>query len=110
MRGSADGVRAARRERVGWTMYDWANSAFSTTVVTVFLGPYLTAISKAATTDTGGLLYLGNVPIRFDSFFTYAVSASVLLQVTFLPVLGALADYSHLRKQLLMFFAVLGSV
>ena len=99
-----------KREIFGWTMYDWANSAFSTTVVTVFLGPYLTAISKAATTDTGGLLYLGNVPIRFDSFFTYAVSASVLLQVTFLPVLGALADYSHLRKQLLMFFAVLGSI
>jgi UMF1 family MFS transporter len=98
-----------KREIFGWTMYDWANSAFSTTVVTVFLGPYLTAISKAATQNTGGLLYLGNVPIRFDSFFTYAVSASVLLQVTFLPVLGALADYSHLRKQLLMFFAVLGS-
>jgi UMF1 family MFS transporter len=99
-----------KREIFGWTMYDWANSAFSTTVVTVFLGPYLTAISKAATANTGGLLYLGNVPIRFDSFFTYAVSASVLLQVTFLPVLGALADYSHLRKQLLMFFAVLGSL
>jgi MFS transporter, UMF1 family len=99
-----------KREIFGWTMYDWANSAFSTTVVTVFLGPYLTAISQAATKNTGGLLYLGNVPIRFDSFFTYAVSASVLLQVTFLPVLGALADYSHLRKQLLMFFAVLGSL
>ncbi len=99
-----------KREIFGWTMYDWANSAFSTTVGTVFLGPYLTAISKAATANTGGLLYLGNVPIRFDSFFTYAVSASVLLQVTFLPVLGALADYSHLRKQLLMFFAVLGSL
>ena len=28
-----------RRERVGWYFYDWANSAFSTTVVTVFLGP-----------------------------------------------------------------------
>lgn len=99
-----------KREIFGWTMYDWANSAFSTTVVTVFLGPYLTAIAQAATKDNGGFLYLGNVPIRFDSFFTYVVSASVLLQVTFLPVLGALADYSHLRKQLLMFFAVLGSL
>ena len=99
-----------KREIFGWTMYDWANSAFSTTVGTVFLGPYLTAIAEAATKNTGGLLYLGSVPIRFDSFFAYTVSASVLLQVTFLPVLGALADYSHLRKQLLMFFAVLGSV
>src|SRR5450759_5159442 len=99
-----------KREIFGWAMYDWANSAFSTTVVTVFLGPYLTAIAQAATKANGVFLYLGNVPIRFDSFFTYVVSASVLLQVTFLPVLGALADYSHLRKQLLMFFAVLGSL
>src|SRR5437762_3052427 len=99
-----------KREIFGWTMYDWANSAFSTTVGTVFLGPYLTAIADSATKSSGGLLYLGNVPISFTSFFSYAVSASVLLQVTFLPVLGALADYSHLRKQLLMFFAVLGSL
>ena len=41
------------------------------------------------------------MPIRFDSYFTYLISASVLLQVTFLPILGALADYSQLRKQLL---------
>src|SRR5689334_25419276 len=91
-----------RKEIFGWAMYDWANSAFSTTVGTVFLGPYLTAIADAATKTTGGLLYLGNVPISFTSFFSYAVSASVLLQVTFLTVLGALADYSHLRKHLPM--------
>lgn len=97
------------REIFGWTMYDWANSAFSTTVVTVFLGPYLTAITKNAADATGIVRLLG-VPVRFDSYFTYCVSASVLLQVTFLPVLGALADYSHLRKQLLTFFAVLGSL
>jgi UMF1 family MFS transporter len=90
-------------------MYDWANSAFSTTVVTVFLGPYLTSITKAAA-DANGLVYLLGVPIRFDSYFTYLISASVLLQVTILPVLGALADYSHLRKQLLQLFCVIGSV
>ena len=28
---------STRRERVGWYFYDWANSAFATTVVTVFL-------------------------------------------------------------------------
>jgi UMF1 family MFS transporter len=98
-----------KREIFGWAMYDWANSAFSTTVVVVFLGPYLTAISEAAA-DANGLLYLFNVPIRFDSFFTYCVSASVLMQVTFLPILGALADYSHLRKQLMQFFCVLGAI
>jgi MFS transporter, UMF1 family len=57
-------------------MYDWANSAFSTTVVTVFLGPYLTAITHAAA-DANGLVYLFGLPIKDDSFFTYCVSISV---------------------------------
>ena len=82
-----------KREIFGWTMYDWANSAFSTTVGTVFLGPYLTSIAEEASKTTNGYLYLADIPIRFDSFFTYCVSASVLFQVTFLPILGTLADY-----------------
>ena len=98
-----------RREITGWAMYDWANSAFSTTVVTVFLGPFLTAITKTAA-DAQGLVYLFGTPIRYDSFFTYCISASVLLQVTFLPILGALADYSHLRKRLMQLFCVIGSL
>lgn len=98
-----------RKEIFGWAMYDWANSAFSTTVVTVFLGPYLTAITKAAA-DANGNIYLLNYAIRFDSYFTFLISASVLLQVTFLPILGALADYSHMRKQLMRFFAFLGAI
>ncbi len=98
-----------RREIFGWSMYDWANSAFSTTVVTVFLGPYLSSITQAAA-DANGMVYLLGTPIRFDSYFPFLISASVLLQVTILPILGALADYSHLRKQLLQLFCVIGSV
>lgn len=97
-----------KREIFGWAMYDWANSAFSTTVVTVFLGPYLTAITKAAA-DGNGFIHLLTYPIKFDSYFTFLISASVLLQVTILPILGALADYSHMRKQLMQFFAFLGA-
>jgi UMF1 family MFS transporter len=98
-----------KREIFGWAIYDWANSAFSTTVVTVFLGPYLSSITKAAA-DASGMVYLLGVPIRYDSYFTYLISASVLLQVTFLPILGALADFSHLRKRLMQIFSTLGAV
>ncbi len=48
-----------RREIVGWAMYDWAISAFSTTVVTVLLGPYLTALAQAAVGENGTVLDLG---------------------------------------------------
>jgi MFS transporter, UMF1 family len=98
-----------KREIFGWTMYDWANSAFSTTVITVFLGPYLTNIAETVAGPDGFLRVLG-FSIRFDSFFAYCISLSVLLQVFFLPVVGAIADYSHLRKRMLMLFATLGSL
>jgi MFS transporter, UMF1 family len=98
-----------RREIFGWTMYDWASSAFSTTVVSVFLGPYLSAIAKTAA-DANGLIYFLGVPIRYDSLFPYCVSISVALQVFFLPILGGITDYSHLRKRMLMTFATIGAI
>lgn len=98
-----------KRTIFGWAMYDWAVSAFSTTVVTVFLGPYLTALAKAAS-DSSGLLFLVGIPIKYDSLFAYCTSVSVLLQAFFLPLLSAIADYSKRRKQFLLFFTLLGSI
>ena len=40
-------------EQVSWYFYDWANSAFSTTVVAVFMGPYLTSVTRAAADAEG---------------------------------------------------------
>ncbi|MGE5221523.1 MAG: MFS transporter [Omnitrophica WOR_2 bacterium] len=100
-----------KREIFGWAMYDWANSAFSTTVVTVFLGPYLASLaSKAAAAYPDGLARLAGIPIAPDSFFPYCVSLSVVLQVFFLPILGAIADYSHRRKQMMQLFATIGAL
>lgn len=97
-----------RREQIGWYCYDWANSAFSTTVVTVFLGPYLTSIARAAA-DSNGLIYPLGIPVAAGSFFAYMVSLSVILQIFILPVVGAIADYSQLKKQLLAVFAYIGA-
>ncbi|MBU6359146.1 MAG: MFS transporter [Chloroflexi bacterium] len=90
-------------------MYDWANSAFSTTVATVFLGPYLTSLANAAA-DSQKLVYLLGIPIAPGSFMAYCVSVSVGLQVLFLPLLGAISDYSNLRKSMFMLFATLGAI
>lgn len=98
----------SRREQIGWYFYDWANSAFSTTVITVFLGPYLTAVTQNAADATGFVYPLG-IPVLADSFFPYMVSLSVVLQVFFLPVLGAIADYSELKKTLMGIFAYIGA-
>ncbi len=100
-----------KREIFGWAMYDWANSAFSTTIGTVFLGPYLASLAAAAAAlSADGMVRFLGIPIAPDSFFPYAVSFSVAMQVLFLPILGAIADYSHRRKQLMQIFAISGAL
>ncbi|MDQ1266762.1 MAG: transporter, family [Bacteroidota bacterium] len=101
-------MKSDRKERISWYLYDWANSAFSTSVVTVFLGPYLTTIAKNAAGADGYLDILG-IPIYSGSYFAYIVSLSVLAQVIFLPLSGAIADYSRRKKQILGITAFLGS-
>jgi MFS transporter, UMF1 family len=98
-----------RREQTGWYFYDWANSAFSTTVVTVFLGPLLTSVTEKAAGADDFVHPLG-IPVRSGSFFPYVVSLSVLLQVVVLPVTGAIADRSRSKKRMLATLAYVGSV
>lgn len=109
MESETSPTSATRREKIGWYFYDWANSAFSTTVISVFLGPYLTNITQAAAGGEGGFVYPLGIPIRAEAFFPYMISLSVLLQVVFLPILGAIADYSHRKKQFMAVFAYIGS-
>lgn len=97
-----------RKEQFGWYFYDWANSAFSTTVGSVFLGPYVSNLAGLAAGADGMVRILG-IPMDPFSFVSYCISISVILQVLFLPVLGAIADYSSLRKRMMQIFAVAGS-
>lgn len=100
-----------RREIFGWAMYDWANSAFSTTVGTVFLGPYIASlVATAAEAYSDGMARFLGIPVAPDSFLAYCVSFSVFMQVLFLPILGAIADYSHLRKRMMQIFAAIGAI
>jgi UMF1 family MFS transporter len=100
-----------RKEIFGWAMYDWANSAFSTTVGTVFLGPYIAGLAAtSAEAYSDGLARFFGIPVAPDSFLAYCISFSVGLQVLFLPILGAIADYSNLRKQMMRLFAMIGAI
>lgn len=95
-----------RREIRGWMMYDWANSAFSTTVVTALLGPYILALAASSTAP----LSVFGVRIEPAAIFPFASSMSVLLQVLFLPFLGTIADFTNLKKRLMLTFAYIGAV
>ncbi len=99
------------RELFGWKMYDWANSAFYTTVVGALFSPYITRLAQTAVGENGVVLDLGPLGnVTAKSLPTLCVSLSVGLQVFLLPVLGALGDYSDLKKRLMAVFCYIAVV
>jgi UMF1 family MFS transporter len=98
---------ARRKEQRAWYFYDWANSAFSTTIAGVLFGPYLIAIAKeAAVDDRIQVLGLSIAPGALPS---YTITASTLLSAVLLPLLGAVADRTARKKDLLAGFAWVGA-
>lgn len=94
-----------KREIFGWLMYDWANSAFYTTVVGALYGPYLTALAQADVGENGIIFNLGFLgPVTAKSLYGLTITVGVMLQFLLLPILGAIADYTHLKKPLMAVF------
>ncbi len=109
--------RERRREWRSWYFYDWANSAFVTTVGTVLLGPYLTAVAERAACGavatatepcTQTLSVLG-IPVAAGSLSSYTVTFGTLLSAFLLPVVGAIADRTSNKRRMLAVFAWVGS-
>ncbi|MEU6743906.1 MFS transporter [Streptosporangium sandarakinum] len=96
------------REQRGWYFYDWANSAFPTTVLTVFLGPYLTTIAETA---AAGRPYVDVLwfDVRPSAYYSFVVGFSAVLQIFLMPVAGALADHTGRKREIMGLFAYLGA-
>jgi UMF1 family MFS transporter len=106
--GVADlGPLAKAREQRSWYFYDWANSAFSTTIAGVLFAPYLIAIAEnAAVDDRIDVLGLSVAPGALPSF---VITTSTVLSAVLLPLLGAVADRTARKKDLLAGFAWAGA-
>ncbi|MGQ4361344.1 MFS transporter [Streptomyces sp. SAS_272] len=105
---ASDEAAGRRREQRGWYFYDWACSVYSTSVLTVFLGPYLTSVAKKAA-DADGYVHPLGIPVSAGSFFAYSVSLSVIVAVLVMPLVGAAADRSGRKKPLLGAAAYVGA-
>lgn len=108
VRAAPDETARLRREQRGWYVYDWACSVYSTSVLTVFLGPYLTSVAERAADGDGYVHPLG-VPVRAGSFFAYSVSLSVIVAVVLMPLAGSVADRTGRKKPLLAAAAYTGA-
>jgi UMF1 family MFS transporter len=106
---NSNGFLTKKGVRRSWYLYDWANSAFSTTVISLFIGPYLTSIAENSA-DASGLISLWGFEMRPGSLYPYAISFSVFMQVFLLPIVGGIADRIKSRNGLLAVFAYIGSI
>lgn len=99
---------ARTREQKGWYWYDWANSAFPTTVMTVFLGPYLTDIAETAANGAPFVDVIG-FDVRPSAYYSFVVGVAAVCQIVVMLIAGALADHTGRKKEIMGFFAYLGS-
>ena len=82
-----------------WCMYDWANSAFATTIMAAILPVYY---SKVAGADL-----VGN---RATVYWGYTTAVALLLIAVSAPLLGAIADHTGTKKRFLTIFAGAGAL
>ncbi|MDQ3760904.1 MAG: MFS transporter [Actinomycetota bacterium] len=109
-----------RRDQRAWCWYDWANSVFPTSIITVFLALYLTSVAKNDALTTGQTCLIRNALVDCNislfglafpagSLFGYLLAASTLLQVLVLPLIGAIADRTQHKRRMLGLFAFAGA-
>ena len=84
---------------VAWALYDWANSAFATTVMAGFFPVFFKQYWNAGVAATESTYRLG---------LTSGLASLLIAMLA--PALGAIADRGGTRVKLLMAFTVLGSV
>ncbi len=87
------------RITISWAFYDWANSAFATTVMAGFFPVFFKQYWAAGLDATQSTLQLGT-----------ANSLASLIIVALAPLLGAIADQGGAKKKFLLFFATMGIV
>ncbi len=80
-----------------WAMYDWANSAFATTIMAAVLPVYYATVAGAKLPGNTATVY-----------WAYTTSISLLIVALISPFLGAIADFKGNKKKFLLAFILIG--
>jgi UMF1 family MFS transporter len=86
-----------RRDLRAWAMYDWANSAFYTTIVAAVFPIYF---HTSVAADLGSSVS--------TSRFAWATTIAIVIVAFVAPLLGAIADYAAMKKRMLAVFLGIG--
>ncbi|MBI2119757.1 MAG: MFS transporter [Elusimicrobia bacterium] len=93
-----------KKEILAWAFYDFANSAFATTILAVVFNVYFVKVICS-----GGVL-VGKFLIPSEAFWAYSFSFSTLIIFFLSPILGAQADLASSKKKFLILFSLLGAI
>ncbi len=100
MPSGSDVNRAYNKIVNAWCMYDWANSAFATTILAAVLPVYYSQVAGATLPSDA----------RATAYWSTGVSLSLLIAAIISPILGTVSDVMRGKKRFLGIFAGLGIV
>lgn len=90
-------AKEKKREVLSWCLYDWAYSSFATTVISAVLPVYYSQVAARNLAGNTATVYWG-----------YTTAIALIVSVLLAPVMGAIADFSGIKKRLLLVFAAVG--
>ena len=93
-----DRLGLGRRDLRAWAMYDWANSAVQTTIIAAVFPIYYQKVAAAGQPEAVAM-----------SRFAWATTIAILIVAIVAPLLGAIADYTAIKKRLLAVFVAIGA-
>jgi MFS transporter, UMF1 family len=94
-----DRLGLSRPELRAWAMYDWANSAFQSTIITAVFPDFFSSVAAADLP-----------PAVATARFAWATTIAVTIIAILGPILGAIADYRAMKKRLLAVSMVIGVI
>lgn len=100
-------VKGDRRTIRAWTMYDWANSAYSLTITSAVFPAFYVAVTTGA---LGADLVLERYGVRAAAAYPWALSIGFLIIALVVPILSGIADHRGNKKRFLQFFCYLGAI
>lgn len=80
-----------------WTMYDWGNSAFATTMMAAVFPIFYTSVATA-----------GLAPNMATAYWGYTTAIGALIAALISPILGAMADFRGSKKRFMTIFMIIG--
>ena len=89
--------RQHKKAITAWTMYDWANSVFATTIMAAVLPVYYSSVASANLS-----------PSDATANWAFTTTIALVLVALLSPILGAIADFKGAKKRFFTIFVILG--